>query len=145
VARELTEFTLDLESMQQMALFERQTGVGAVDCLMTPAAAFYVVPEGTLHRVLGTGRTGLDRLAKKLGRRVEVVELSSDPERFVRGLFHAFGVEEVAMEDVPEGTRARVRVDPHRKGSAIGKGGANLNALRVLAQRHAGIAGIVLE
>ena len=145
MARELAEFTLDLESMQHMALFERQTGVGAVDCLMTPAAAFYVVPEGTLHRAIGAGKTGLDRLAKKLGRRVEVVELSEDPERFVRGLFHAYGVEGVAMEDGPFGRRARVRVDPHRKGSAIGKGGANLNALRVLAQRHAGIAGIVLE
>jgi len=145
VARELAEFTLDLESMQQMALFERQTGVGAVDFLMTPVAVFYVVPEGTLHRAIGPGKGGLDRLAKKLGRRVEVVELQSDPERFVRGLFHAYGVEAVSLEDGPDGRRARVRVDPHRKGSAIGKGGANLNALRVLAKRHAGVAGIVLE
>ena len=141
----MTEFTLDLEAIQQMALFERQTGVGAVDCLMTPAAAFYVVPEGTLHRVLHAGKAGLDRLAKKLGRRVEVVELSADPERFVRGLFHAYGVEGVTMEDGPAGRRARVRIDPHRKGSAIGKGGANLNALRALAQRHADVAGIVVE
>ena len=141
----MTEFTLDLEAIQQMALFERQTGVDAIDYLMTPVAAFYVVPEGTLHRVLNAGKAGLDRLAKKLGRRVEVVELSADPERFVRGLFHAYGVEGVTMEDGPAGRRARVRIDPHRKGSAIGKGGANLNALRALAQRHAGVAGIVVE
>ena len=140
----LADFTLDAETLQQLVLFERSTGIAAVDCMLTANCAFYVVPEGAGRRAYGA-REGIDRLSRRLGRRVEVVERAEGPEAFLRSLFRPYGVEDVALEEGPSGVRARVRVDPRRKGLAIGKGGVNLNALRTLARRHAGVEHIVLE
>lgn len=140
----MAEITLDAETLQQLVLFERSTGVTAVDCLMTENCAFYVVPEGTGRRLRGA-HDALDRLSRRLGRRVEVVERVEGPEAFLWSLFRPYGVEAVELEQGPSGLQARVRVDPRRKGLAIGKGGVNLNALRALAGRYAGVARVVLE
>lgn len=142
----MADITLDIETMQHMALFERSCGIAPVDCLMTAVAAFFVVPEGASRRIRASKdvQSRLDRFSKRLGRRLEVVERSRDAESFIRGLFRPYGVEEVTIESGPDGTRARVTVDSRRKGIAIGKGGANLNAMRELARRHAGIQHIVL-
>ncbi len=140
----MTDITLDAETLQQLVLFERSTGVAAIDCLMTPGCAFYVVPEGAGRRLRGA-HEAIDRLSRRLGRRVEVVERAEGPEAFLRSLFRPYGVESVSMEEGPSGVRARVKVDPKRKGLAIGKGGVNLNALRELASRYAEVKHIVLE
>lgn len=143
----MADITLDIETMQHMAMFERSCGVAPVDCLMTTMAAFFVVPEGAYRRIRASRdvQARLDRFSKRLGRRLEVVERSRDAETFVRGLFRPYGLEEITIESGPDGARARVSVDSRRKGLAIGKGGSNLNALRELARRHAGIQHIVLE
>jgi N utilization substance protein A len=88
---------------------------------------------------------GVDKLAKKMGRSLRMVEIRKGPEAFLKALFWQYGVEESSIEETPDGLVGRVRVSPLRKGRAIGKGGENLKALRELARRHAGIERIHLE
>ncbi len=139
----MADITLDGEMLQQIAMFERTTGVPAMDCLLTPGCAYFVVGRGAARRA--QRGEGIERLSKRLGRRVELVERREGPEAFVRGLFRRYGLESVELEETPEGLRARVRVRITRKAQAIGRGGENLNALRALAARHAGVVSIVLD
>ena len=81
----------------------------------------------------------------RLAEAVRLVELPTDPEAFLKSLFWHYGVEDVSVQEGPDGLHARVSVSPLRKGRAIGKGGENLNALRELARRHVGVAYLALS
>jgi N utilization substance protein A len=140
----LSEVVLDLQAIETIALFERYTRIPAIDWLETERTVYFVVPAGSTHRL--KDNPGIDRLSKKMGKPVRAVELREEPEAFLKSLFWQYGVEEASIEEGPDGRLVgRVRVSPLRKGRAIGKGGENLKALRVLADRHGGIAHIHLE
>lgn len=139
----MSELKLDLQAIETIALFERFTRVPAIDYLENERAVYFLVPEGSIRK-LREGK-GVDRLSQKMGRPIRMVEYREDPLEFLRSLFWQYGVEEVSLEETPEGPAGRVRVSPLRKGRAIGKGGGNLKVLRDLAKRHAGIVGIQLE
>ena len=134
---------LDLQTIETIALFERFTRVPAMDYIETERTVYFVVPQGSARRL--KDNKGVERLSKKMGRPVRMIELRDEPEAFLKSLFWQYGVEEATLEESPKGPVGRVRVSPLRKGRAIGKGGENLKALRVLAKRHAGIVDIVLE
>jgi N utilization substance protein A len=134
---------LDLQAIETIALFERFTRVPAIDYIETERAVYFVVPEGSMRRL--KDNQGVDRLSKKMGRPLRMVELRKGTEAFLKNLFWQYGVEECSIEETSEGVIGRVRVSPLRKGRAIGKGGENLKALRELAKRHAGIIRIHLE
>ena len=139
----MVDIKLDLQTIERIAMFERMTGVHAMDCLETQQVAYYVVPRGSVRRL--RNGNGVERLSKKLGKNVRLVEHRDNPESFLRSLFWHYGVDSATVEEGPSGPQGRVRVSPLRKGAAIGKGGENLNALRELARRHAGLEGIILE
>jgi len=137
------EVVLDLQAIETIALFERYTRVPAIDYLETERTVYFVVPAGSMRRLKDS--PGVDRLSKKMGKPVRAVEVREDPEAFLKSLFWQYGVEEASIEESPDGLVGRVRVSPLRKGRAIGKGGENLKALRVIANRHGGIIHIHLE
>ncbi len=139
----MADIKLDLDAIERIALFERMTRVDALDCVETKQVAYFVVPRGSMRRL--KDNPGVERISKKMGKTVRMVEHRDDPEAFLKQLFWHYGVEAVSVEDGPDGPQGRVRVSPLRKGRAIGKGGENLNALRELARRHVGLGGIILE
>ncbi|NIP37059.1 MAG: NusA-like transcription termination signal-binding factor [Thermoplasmata archaeon] len=139
----MSELKLDLQAIETIALFERFTRVPATDYIETGRAVYFVVPAGSMRKL--KDNRGLERLSQKMGKTVRMVEIRDQPEAFLKSLFWQYGVEEATVEETPDGLVGRVRVSPLRKGRAIGKGGENLKALRVLAKRHAGIVSIHLE
>jgi N utilization substance protein A len=139
----LADIKLDLQAIERIALFQSMTRVDASDCVETTQVAYFVVPRGSLGRLKDS--PGLERLSKKLGKSVRLIEHRDEPEAFLKSLFWHYGVENVSVQEGPHGLQGRVRISPLMKGRAIGKGGENLNALRELAKRHIGLEGIVLE
>lgn len=139
----MSEFVLDLQAIETIAIFERFTRVPAVDYIETERTVYFVVPEGSMRRL--KDNQGVERLSKRMKKPVRMVELRDTPEAFLNSLFWQYGVEEATIEEGPDSLVGRVRVSHLRKGRAIGKGGENLKALRELARRHAGITNIRLE
>ena len=139
----MSELKLDLQAIETIALFERFTRVPAIDYIGTERTVYFVVPAGSMRRL--KDNPGVERLSKKMGKPVRMVELRDEPEAFLKSLFWQYSVEEAHVTEGPNGLEGRVRVSPLRKGRAIGKGGENLKALRELARRHADITNIVLE
>ena len=138
----MPDIRLDLQAIEMIAMCERMTKVPATDFVETGQIIYFVVPSGSMRKM--SGNQGIERLSKRLGKTVRMVETSEEPEGFLRNLFWHYGVEEVSIQEGPDGLHARVSVSPLRKGRAIGKGGENLNALRELARRHVGVANLVL-
>lgn len=139
----MSEVKLDLHAIEKIAIFERYTKVPANDYLETSNNAYFVVPRGSMRRL--SNNEGVERLSKKMGKSIRMVEMRDDPEALLRSLFWHYGVESISVQEGPQGLEGRVRVSPLRKGRAIGKGGENLNALRELALRHGGIVKVTLE
>ncbi len=139
----MVDIKLDLQAIERIALFQRMTGVDALDRVETTQVAYFVVPRGSVGKLKDSAR--LERLSKKLEKNVRLIEHRDEPEAFLKSLFWHYGVENVSVEQGPQGRQGRVRISPLMKGRAIGKGGENLKALRDLAKRHVGLEGIVLE
>ncbi len=139
----MADIKLDLQAIERIALFQSMTRVDAMDCVETQQVAYFVVPRGSVGRLKDSA--GVERLSKKLGKNLRLIEHRDEPEAFLRSLFWHYGVENVSVEQGPHGLQGRVHISPLMKGRAIGKGGENLKALRELAKRHVGLEGIVLE
>ena len=97
----MVDIKLDLQAIERIAMFERMTGVQALDCLETQQVAYFVVPRGSARR-LRNGE-GVDRLSKKMGKNVRTVEHRDDPEGFLRSLFWHYGVDSATVEEGPAG------------------------------------------
>ena len=139
----MVDIKLDLEAIERIALFQSMTGVDTLDRVETSQVAYFVVPRGFVGKLRDSAR--LERLSKKMGKIVRLIEHRDEPEAFLRSLFWHYGVESVSVEQGRKGFQGRVRVSPLMKGRTIGKGGENLKALRELAKRHVGLDGIILE
>lgn len=140
----MSDKTFTGETLQQMALFQSQTGIEALDCLESETKVLFVVPEGQVGRAVGKGGNHVNRLRQVLNREVQVVEYSPDARTFVENVFRGYGVREVVLEDRGDHLHASVTVDPLRKGRAIGKEGRNLRLARELISRHHRVQSVVI-
>lgn len=127
-----------------MALFGEMTGITAMDCLESEAKVVFLVKEGKVGQAVGKAGQHVNRLRQLLHKEVQVVEYSRDPSRFLENLFRNYGVRGVTLEERGDSVHASVRVDPIRKGRAIGKEGTNLRLARDLISRHHNVRSVVI-
>lgn len=137
--------TLTEEGLRLITLFEKVTGVPARDVVAGEEIVLFLVSAGSAGLAVGPGGGNAGEMARRIRMRVEVVEDAPEPEKFVRNLFHRFGVRDVRIEDKRGKKHAVVAVDPAQKGRAIGKGGAHLRLARELLSRHHSIESMVVE
>jgi N utilization substance protein A len=137
--------TLTDEARRYIAVLEEETDVGATDCVVDDEydRVVFVVPPGSMGRVIGPGGEYVERLERKLGRDVEVVEGATTPEDFVANALAPAAVYNVTVSE-NDTTVASAEVDHDDTGVAIGKGGRNIDLARRLVERHFGIDEIEL-
>jgi N utilization substance protein A len=137
--------TLTDEARRYIAVLEEETDVGATDCVVDDEydRVVFVVPPGSMGRVIGPGGEHVERLERKLGRDVEVVEGATTPEDFVANALAPAAVYNVTVSE-NDTTVASAEVDHDDTGVAIGKGGRNIDLARRLVERHFGIDEIEL-
>ena len=129
--------TLSDTARRYIALFDEETDVAATDCVVDDAfdRVVFVVPPGTMGQAIGPGGKHVQRVERKLGRRVEVVEGADTPEEFVANALAPAAVYNVTVSEGDE-TIAYAEVDQEDTGVAIGKGGRTIERARTLAKRH---------
>lgn len=140
----MASITFNGETLRQLALFGEVTGVTAMDCLQSDAKVLFLVKKGEIGPAVGKGGQNVARLRELVRKEVQVVEYSPDPSRFLENIFRNYGVRDVTLEDRGESVHASVRVDPIRKGRAIGKEGTNLRLARDLISRHHNVTSVVI-
>jgi N utilization substance protein A len=110
----------------------------AIDCLIDERfdRIIYVIRPGDMGLAIGKKGENIRRMQKVLGKKIEMVEYSENPEEFVGNMFRPALLSRVAEE-----ADGRVNIVIEKKGDlgiAIGKGGANVEKARLLFRRFFG-------
>ena len=127
--------TLSDEARRYIALFDDETGVPAIDCLVDDDRLAFVVPAGTMGRAIGPGGDHVRRVESALGRDVTVVENADNAADFVANALAPAAVYNVTISE-NDTTVAYAEVDTEDRGVAIGADGRRIDLARRLAKRH---------
>jgi len=112
------------------------TKATALDCVIDDRfdRVIYVIRQGDMGLAIGKKGENIKRLQSVLGKRIEMVEYSEDPEAFIANIFkpaEVVGIER-SEENGPINVLVRQRSD---LGIAIGKAGCNIEKARILCRR----------
>ncbi len=137
--------TLSDEARRYIALFDDETDVPAVDCIIDKEydRVVFVVPPGTMGQAIGPGGKHVRAVESAIGRDVIVIEDADVPEDFVANALAPAAVYHVTISE-NDTTVAYAEVDHDDHGVAIGKDGRRIKLARILAERHFGIDDIEL-
>ncbi len=139
---------LTAEEIRHIGLFESLTGVEVKDCVIDEEKDFitFLVKENQVAKAVGRNGSKIRRIQRVLGKNIEVVEFSENPEKFVRNILAPAKLDRVEIIERENGERiAVVYVDFQNRKLVIGKRGRKINNAKKLALRHFNIANIVLK
>ncbi|MDI3506076.1 MAG: transcription termination/antitermination protein NusA [Methanomicrobiaceae archaeon] len=143
----MPQVTLTEECMRLISQFESLTGAGSRDCVVDNRneRLIFVINPGDMGLAIGKGGSSIKKASEVMGKRIEVVEYSTDPAQFIRNCFLPARVTDIEFDTDEESRRiARIEVRDEDRGLAIGKAGKNIFKAKVLAQRQHDIDDVVL-
>lgn len=112
------------------------TKATAIDCLIDDRfdRIIYVIKQGDMGLAIGKSGDNIKKMSRVLGKRIEMVEYSEEPEQFIANMFKPAEVLDVLIgeENCP------VTIVVPEKGDfglAIGKGGSTIEKARQLVRR----------
>jgi N utilization substance protein A len=129
--------TLTDEARRHIALFEDVTGAAAVDCVVHEdhEQILFVVATGEMGQAIGPDGRRVERLEDRLGTTVELIEDAPSVEGFVANALAPAAVYNVTISENDDRV-AYAEVDRADHGAAIGENGRNIEAAKLLADRH---------
>jgi len=87
---------------------------------------------------LAIGKKGasIKKASEAMGKKIEVVEYTSNPEQFIKNCFLPAQVTSLTFDGEPGSQTVQVEVKDEDRGIAIGKDGKNIFKAKKLAQRQ---------
>jgi N utilization substance protein A len=143
----MPQVVLTEECMRLISQFESLTGAGSRDCVVDNRneRIIFVINPGDMGLAIGKSGSSIKKASEVMGKRIEVVEYSTDPAQFLRNCFLPAQVTGVDFDTNEEDQQvAHIEVRSEDRGLAIGKAGKNIFKAKVLALRQHDIADVVL-
>lgn len=139
--------TLSDRERRFIALLEEESGAAVRDCVVEDDGRllFVVAPDDMAAAIGPDGRT-VRGLEERLDREIRLVADAERAEDFVANALAPAAVYGVDVEEDEDGrTVATADVDPDDRGAAIGAGGRNVEAARLLSKRHFDVDDVRIE
>ena len=138
-------FTLSDKARQLAVLFEDVTEATVRDCIVDDDhdRVIFLIKTGEMGKAIGKGGTHVRRVEDRIGKSVKLVEDAPTPEDFVANALAPAAVYNVTISENDD-RLAYAEVAQEDHGAAIGTEGKNIEAARLLADRHYDIDDIQL-
>ena len=133
------------EARQLAALFESETEATVRDCVIDDdhGRVLLLIKPGEMAQAIGPAGEHVSRVEDRVGKPIKLVEDAETPEVFVANALAPAAVYNVTISENDDRV-AYVEVDDADRGAAIGDGGENIDAARLLAKRHFGVDDVEL-
>jgi N utilization substance protein A len=144
----LSNIKITQDEMQFMQLLQNMTGATVVDCIVNNEenSIIFTVKKGEVGLAVGKGGEKIKRFRNMTNKQVEIYEYMSEPTKFIKNALKPARVKDIRLVDRMEGKKvAMVNVDPKDKGIAIGKNGANIKKIRLLANRYFQLVTVIIN
>lgn len=140
------EIVLTEDCMRLISQFENLTGASSRDCIIDDRneRIIFVVNPGEMGRAIGKKGASIKKASEEMGKRIEVVEYSTNQEQFLKNCFLPAHVMSIEFEGEGVNRIAKVKVRDEDRGIAIGKDGKNIFKAKKLAQRQHDVADVQL-
>ena len=122
---------LSTESIRYIALFESLTGANVKDCLIYEDKVVFLVRKGDMGIAIGKGGINVEKAREIIGKRVEILEHSDNPEEFIENVFRPIKVS-VKIIEKDDKRIAYVFAPAQDKGLIIGKEEKNIKMMQKL-------------
>ena len=133
------------DALQLVSLFEETTDATVRDCVIDEQfdRIIFLVKPGEMGQAIGAGGEYVTAVEKEIGKPIKLVEDADTAADFVANALAPAAVYNVTISENDD-RLAYVEVAQEDRGVAIGTDGRNIEAARMLAQRHYDIDGIEL-
>lgn len=103
----MARIKLSLDDIGFISLFETVTKAHVKDCMVDQKKSkiTFVVNEGQAGIAIGKGGMNIKRLEEKLNKRVEVLEFSEDPIKFLTNIFRPIKLNNAYVSEKSNGTK----------------------------------------
>ena len=135
------------EEFRYMALLSEFTNTTVRDCIIDGEnnRIIFLVNPDEVGKAIGPRGFYVQQLKKVLNKNIEIVGYSDKLEEQVRLALAPARVTDMKLVNKPDGTKLLyVAVNPSDKPIAIGKGGRNIQRLRLILKRHFGIDSVII-
>lgn len=129
--------TLSDEERKLAALFEEETEATVRDCVVDEEydRVLFLIKVGEMGKAIGAGGEHVQTVEERIGQSIKLVEDADTPEDFVANALAPAAVYNVTISENND-RLAYVEVAQEDRGVAIGADGKNIDAARLLAERH---------
>jgi len=134
----MPEVKLTEDCMRLISQFESLTGAGSRDCVIDErnGRLIFVVNPGDMGLAIGKKGASIKKASEVMGKKIEVVEYSSNPQQFIKNCFLPAQVTSMTFDGEQGEQSVQVEVRDEDRGIAIGKEGKNIFKAKKLAQRQ---------
>ncbi len=137
---------LTADEIGYITVYERMTGAMIKDCVINDEEnkIIFVVKEGDMGLAIGKKGATVQKVSKTMGKKIEVIEHSDDPAKFVVNILRPLRIRDVSLSDRKNKKIALIEVDDRDKIKAIGRRGKNIQKIRDIIMRHSNIKDVVI-
>ncbi len=115
------------DDMMKITLFEKITGANVMDCISDDERIVFIVKEGDVGAAIGKGGENVKLATEKFGKKIDIIEFSTDLKKFVRNIFAPLKLEDVWVKKYGDDVVVYVRVHPKLRRTVIGNRGKNID------------------